>query len=93
MGHSRHPFLYFRLFKTDVIQLIVNKICQWPDLNRGSLVLEASAMPTVPQQCPLASVTRWLDCLFIFLVIYNNENLPKSRKNCQSHHKSLPNAK
>ena len=33
-------------------QLIVNKICRWLDLNHGSLVSEATALPTVPQPLP-----------------------------------------
>ena len=32
MGHSRPLFLYFRLFNTDLKQLIENKICQCLDL-------------------------------------------------------------
>ena len=44
MGHTRLLFLYFRLFNT---QLTVNK-CS----NRGPLVLEATALPTEPQQLP-----------------------------------------
>ena len=30
-------YLYFRLFNTVLMQLILNKICQWLDSNRGSL--------------------------------------------------------
>ena len=37
--------------------LIVNKICQWLDSNRGSLVSEATALPTVPQPLPNATTT------------------------------------
>ena len=33
-------------------QLIVNKICRWLDLNHGSLVSEATALPTMPQPLP-----------------------------------------
>ena len=55
MGHSRPLFLYFRLFKTHVT---VNKcsiyinFCRWLDSNRGSLVSEATALPTEPQPLP-----------------------------------------
>ena len=45
-------YLYFLLFNTDLIQLIVNKICLWLDLSCVSLVLETTALPTVPQPLP-----------------------------------------
>ena len=45
---------YFNLFTTDLIQWIENKICQWLDSNRGSLVLVATALPTVPQPLPIS---------------------------------------
>ena len=42
--------------------LIVNKICQWLDSNRGSLVSEATALPTVPQPQPLPNATTTAQC-------------------------------
>ena len=45
-------------FNAVLIPLIVNYICSWLDSNHGSLVLEATALPIVPQ--PLPDVTRML---------------------------------
>ena len=44
--------LYFRSFNTDLLQSIENKICQCLELNIGSLVLLATALPTEPQPPP-----------------------------------------
>ena len=54
MALSRPLFFTFVF----LIQLIKNKICQWLDLNHGSLVLEATALPTEPQShhCPIPLV-------------------------------------
>ena len=41
---------YFCLSNTALIQFIVNKICQWLDLNQGSLVSEATALPNAFQE-------------------------------------------
>ena len=46
-------FLYFCLFSTVLIQLIENQICWWLDSNRGTVVSEVTALPTVPQPLPL----------------------------------------
>ena len=43
VDHSRSPFLYFRIYNSDLMQSIVNKICQCLHLNLGSLVLGATA--------------------------------------------------
>ena len=45
-------FLYFFLFDTDSIQLIVNIFGWWWDLNFGSLVLQLTTLPTEPQPPP-----------------------------------------
>ena len=37
------------------IQLIVNKICLWLDSNHGSLVSEATTLPTEPPSSPIVS--------------------------------------
>ena len=57
MGHSRPLFLCFCLFNT---QLTVNKcsiyinFCRRLDSNRGTLVLEATTLPTEPHNhCPI----------------------------------------
>ena len=42
-------FFYFRLFNTVDSKQMLNKFCQWLDSNRRPLVLEATALPTVPQ--------------------------------------------
>ena len=44
--------LFFRHFIAVLIQLSANKICQWLDSNCGSLVLEATALPTEPPPLP-----------------------------------------
>ena len=46
-GHSFFIFV-FPTIKA-LIQFIVNKICQWLDLNQGSLVSEATALPNAFQ--------------------------------------------
>ena len=46
------PGLFFFIFVFS-IQLIVNKKCRWLDSNCGSLVSEATALPTEPQPLPL----------------------------------------
>ena len=51
MGHSRPLFLYFRLFNFNV--QLVDKVCRCWDSNRGSLVSEATALPTEPPPLPL----------------------------------------
>ena len=48
-GPFQASFSYFRLFKTDLIELKQNKICQWLHSNCGSLVSEATALQTKPQ--------------------------------------------
>ena len=58
MGHSRSLFLYLRLFKTDLRQKI-EKNCPWLDLNRGYLMLESTALPTVPQPLPSLWCLPW----------------------------------
>ena len=45
-------FFIFRLFNTVFITVISKKYCQWLDSNRGSLVLDATALPTAPQLLP-----------------------------------------
>ena len=52
MGHSRPLFFFIRLFITDLIQLIINKIWWCLDSNRRSLVLEATALPTEQEPLP-----------------------------------------
>ena len=56
-------FLYYNLFDTDSVQLIVNKICQGLYSKHRSLVLEVTALPTEPQ--PLLSLL-----LNLILVLY-----------------------
>ena len=45
------PGLFFFIFVFS-IQLLLNKICWWLDLNRGSLVSEATPLPTESQPLP-----------------------------------------
>ena len=49
------------------VQLIVNGIFRWLDSNRGSLVLEATALPTEPQPLP-----SWSFCMSHNLLAYHN---------------------
>ena len=44
---------YFFFIFVFLIQLKVNKICQWQNLKCRSLVLEATALPTAPQPLPI----------------------------------------
>ena len=50
--YSRPLFRYFVYSIQLKIHLILNKICPWLDLNRGSLVSKATELPTEP--LPLA---------------------------------------
>ena len=45
-------YLYFCLFST-VDRHVQYKFCRWMDLNRGPLVLDATAPPTEPQPMPI----------------------------------------
>ena len=57
MDHSRTLFLHFHLFNTvDSKQIFNIKVCWWLYLNRRSLKLEASALPTEPQPLPKSNV-------------------------------------
>ena len=49
LGHFRNLFPCFRLFN-----------CRWLDSNCGSVVLEATALPTAPQPLPLSG-TLWCE--------------------------------
>ena len=51
MGHPRPLSLYFRLFNLYV--QLVDKVCRCWDSNRGSLVSEATALPTEPPPLPI----------------------------------------
>ena len=53
MGHSRPLFLYFCLFNFNV--QLVHKVCRFWDSNHGSLVSEASALPTEPPPLPISN--------------------------------------
>ena len=55
-GHSRPLFLYFCLFYLNL--QLADKICQCWDLNCGSLVSKATALPTEPP--PLHNLLRSL---------------------------------
>ena len=48
--HSRPLFLLFSSF-LQIVNMF-NKSCLWLDLNQCPLVLEATALPTAPQQLP-----------------------------------------
>ena len=88
-GLSPPLFLFFRIFSTSLIQLIVNKIWRWlEDSNCGSLVLEATTLPTEPQPLPklLFFFKKWaIPGLFLFIFvlftfqfkwqIYNSNNI------------------
>ena len=50
MGHSRPLFLYFCIFYLN--DQFEDKVCQCWDSNRGSLVSEASPLPTEPPPLP-----------------------------------------
>ena len=52
MGHSRPVFLYFVCSTQLTVKKCLIRVCQWLDLNHGSLVSEATALPTVPQPLP-----------------------------------------
>ena len=50
LGHSRPLFHHFRLFFQ--FQCTIGKVCRCSDSNRGSLVSEATALPTEPPPLP-----------------------------------------
>ena len=50
MGHSRPLFLYFCIFYLN--DQFEDKVCQCWDSNRGSLVSEATPLPTEPPPLP-----------------------------------------
>ena len=52
-GQFPDSFFFIFVFSNQFIQLIVNRICRWPDSNHRSLVLEVTALPTEPQTLPL----------------------------------------
>ena len=54
MDHSQPLVLYFRLFNFNV--QFVDKVCRCWDLNCGSLVSEAIALPTEPPPLPNAII-------------------------------------
>ena len=56
-------------FNAVLIPLIVNYICSWLDSNHGSLVLEATALPIVPQ--PTSQ-----ECCYIFPPMSTTHYLP-----------------
>ena len=49
-------FFIFCLCNTASIQLVVNKVCWWLDSNLGSLVSEATALPTEPKPRPVINI-------------------------------------
>ena len=59
LRNSRSLFVYLRLFKQLTITMYVIKLCQWLESNHGSLVLEATALPTEAQPLP---VIKYLIC-------------------------------
>ena len=66
MGQSRLLVLYFRLFK------IENESCQWLDLNSGSPVSEATALPTEPHN-RYPTLFIFIDLsFFLSLYLYTN---------------------
>ena len=76
MGHSLPLFIFVFL-----IQLIVNKICWWLDSNRGSLVSEATALPTDPQPLP--------SC-FSMLLLLKIPKMPASSRSPSARGSSTP---
>ena len=75
MGHSRPLFLYFRLFDLQ----LVDKVCRCWDSNRGSLVSEATALPTEPP--PLPGQIRLLPTISTIpmnFIIFNQTWQPKA---------------
>ena len=73
MCHSRPIFLYFRLFNSVDIKRMFNvNFWQWLDSNCGSLVLEATTLPTEPQPLPIQ----------IVLFVSTKENIYKNKVRC-----------
>ena len=64
-GHFRPPSLYFRLFWIAIDRYTFKIIhCQCLDSNRGSLVSEATTLPTAPQPWPyIGIILCWLTVL------------------------------
>ena len=82
MGHPRPLFLYFRLFKTQLVvnkcSIEINKFLWWRDSNRGPLVLEATALPTEPQPLP------WSQILLDWILLNKNMLLFECNKGTYS---------
>ena len=52
LGHSQSLFLYFRLFWIAIDINAFKKLCQCWDSNHGSLMSDATSLPTAPQPRP-----------------------------------------
>ena len=52
IGPCPVPFSLFSSFPQSTENRFIIKLCWWPDSNRGPLVMEASALPTLPQSLP-----------------------------------------
>ena len=55
IGQYRPPFSLCASFQQIKANVLNIKFCRWQDLNHGSLVLEATALPTEPQPLTLLS--------------------------------------
>ena len=61
MGHSRPIFFMFAFYISQLVENLVHKTLQMTGFERGSLVSEATALPTEPQPLP---------CLSLFLLVH-----------------------
>ena len=62
--------LFFYVFSTLSSKYFHYKFCRWLDLNCGSLVLEATALPTEPQ--PLLPPINKFQVVYDCLLVYND---------------------
>ena len=82
MGHSRPLFML--VFSTQTkVQFFANKICHCQDSNHGSLVMEATALPTKPQTLPKHFMFKQI-FLFKFCLGKCEERNLRSQTNTQS---------
>ena len=45
------------------------KVCRWPNLNRGPLVLETIALPTDPQPLPQRGISVRSNINYVFYIL------------------------
>ena len=75
MGHSWPLFSLLSSFQYSWLWMFNNFFCQWLDSNRGPLALEATALPTEPQQLPK---------IYIFLTTVNIKSSIPEYNTCES---------